>query len=292
MSLVRRQLTAPKASGSTLVSALLASLVSAGCGAATVSSSDGTVTATVPGPTATATPEPTTPVDSSSPTAASTTVTTDAVTTSTQTSTVVASTSAPAAATDSSPARARRAQIARSALPGFNAQWRWDSAVRTSSPAAATSSLCLRSNLVAIGGVSQVATTFRASLSRVDVAYQVTAVFPDVQTATTAEKVLFRWLQQCRGHARSVLGFSRVGVSPERLLPTGVGTAHSRLVTAGPVAGAPDDTVFSGEGYVRDGDTITYLVLRSVGQDYNYEAGAEPVEVGLAVAATYLVRSR
>lgn len=292
MSLQRRPLLAPSAPGWTLVSALVASVVLAGCGAATISGSEDTVTTTVPGPTTTASPEPTTAVEPSSSATASATVTTAAVTTSTQTSTVVASTSPPAAAIDSSPARARRAQIPPAALPGFNADWRWETAVRTRNPAAATPSLCLRSSLVAIGGVNQVATTFRSSLSRVDVAYQVTAVFPDVQTATTAEKVLFAWLDGCRKHVVTTEGYRRVSVGPWYTQPTRVGRAFSRLVAAGPVAGAPDDTVFSGEGYVRDGDTITYLVLRNVGQDYNYDQGSEPVQAALPVAATYLLRSR
>ena len=198
----------------------------------------------------------------------------------------------PSAPDDSPPSRARRAQIARTAMPGFNDSWRWDSASRSRDTTRATPSLCARSSLVAIGAVTQVATTFRTTASGDDVAYQVTGVFPDLQTATTAEKVLVAWLDQCQDYAVKATDFDRVSALPWSARPTRVGRAFSRLVTAGPVPGAPDDTVFSGEGYVRDGDTITYLVLRNIGQDYNYDEGAQPVQVALSVAGRVLLHSR
>ena len=47
--------------------------------------------------------------------------------------------------------------------------------------------------------------------------------------------------------------------------------AHQWLTTYRSGAGDPDSGWFNAEGYVRDGDMITYLVIRNAGQDYNYD---------------------
>ena len=60
--------------------------------------------------------------------------------------------------------------------------------------------------------------------------------------------------------------------------------------TAGPRR--PRLSWLQAEGFVRDGDTLTYLVMTTAGQDYNYEAGQEPMAQALGVAAKRLVASR
>ncbi len=150
----------------------------------------------------------------------------------------------------------------------------------------------MRSSLTAIGAVSEYQTTFRGSLSGEEMAAQLTAVFPDPVTAATAVDVLMTWQKDCATYARDDLNTTRVTVSQPIEVPTHAGAGVAWLSTYGPVAGDPDAVWFVAEGFVRDGDTLTYLVMQSAGQDYNYEPGQTPLELALRVAAERLVKSR
>lgn len=189
---------------------------------------------------------------------------------------------------NSSPHRAAQAQIPGAKLPGFNAQWHWDRVGRLHDLV----SPCMRSTLVSIGAVNQAGRTFSSSGgASTDEAAQLTGVFPDEHTAITAAAVLTAWHDKCAKNAASD-GLKHVGVSDLRDVPTPVGTGHQWMLTYRPVAGQPNATWFVSQGFVRDGDTITWLVYVNAGQDYNYPAGAEPIDGALAVAGRYLQRSR
>jgi hypothetical protein len=218
--------------------------------------------------------EPTTPDDPSTPT------------TSTSTSTQKPQ-------VDDSPAkRARRAQIKAAAFPGFNAGWVWDSAEGHSGQGRANRSTCLHTDLTAIGGVSEFSTTFKSSLDDTAVAYQLTAVFPDEHTAITAESVVTSWQQKCDSYATDELHLKHVNVGAVGDVSTSVGAGKHWLVTYRPVPNEPNSVWFNAEGLVRDGDVITYLVIRNAGQDYNYEPGTTPMELALALAGDALKKTR
>lgn len=212
-----------------------------------------------------------------------------ATTTSTK-PTTPAGTSSATAATDpnSSPKRAQKAQIRKGDLPGFNAEWDWTDTRMLRS----ATSLCMRGSMVAIGAVNQVSTKFTSVASQTASAVQITAVFPDEHTALTTTAVLTAWHNKCARHATNDLGLKQVKVSDLRDVSTPVGTAKQWMVTYRPVPGEPESVWFNSEGFVRDGDTITYLFYKSAGQDYNYELGQEPIDRALAVAGTYLKRTR
>lgn len=193
---------------------------------------------------------------------------------------------------DSPLARAREALIPKSRFPGFNAQWVWDEASTRRGPGEQPPGVCLQSSLTAIGGVVEYRRSYSSSLSRRDFAVHLSVVFPDEQTATTAVDVLQAWQGRCETHATEADGLKRVSVSSARSVTTKVGTGEQWMVTYRPVPGEPDSVWFNAEGYVRDGDTLTYLVIRSAGQDYNYPAGGEPVDVGLRTAGRYLLNTR
>ena len=195
---------------------------------------------------------------------------------------------------NSSTRRARASQVAKEDLPGFNDQWSWDSTrVTNTAPGNGPAmSRCSHSSLTAIGGVAEYTTTYLSNASKYDQARLTVAVFPDEKTATMAASVLDTWLAGCRAWLGQRNAVDRIKVTADTPVSTSVGTAHSRVASFGPVPGDPDSTYFNGEGYVRDGDVISYLVVHSIGQDYNYEQGQEPAALGLQVAADALKASR
>ncbi len=203
-------------------------------------------------------------------------------------------TAAPTTRDDSSTARARQSKVPMRRMPGFNEQWTWDGVTSGSGepPEGPARSRCQRAPLTAIGAVAEYTTTYTRSDAPDDAAALTTGVFPDEQTATMAESVLAKWLGTCRSNVRQQPGVERASVSADSTVDTVVGPGHERLVSYGPVEGDPDAGYFNGEGYVRDGDVISYVVFHSVGQDYNYPAGQQPADRALRVAATYLKRSR
>lgn len=204
------------------------------------------------------------------------------------TATSTAPTSTPTREPDSSPGRAREAQIPPGRLPGFNAEWRWNQTGRLRDLV----SPCMRSTLVSIGAVKQVGRTFGSTAGApTDEAAQLTGVFPDEHTAITSAAVLTAWHDNC-AKAAADQGLKQVSVSRLRDVPTPVGTGHQWRLTYRPVPGQPNSAWFISQGFVRDGDTITLLVYRNAGQDYNYPVGSEPIDRALAVAGHYLASSR
>lgn len=192
---------------------------------------------------------------------------------------------------DSKPARAKRAQIPAPRLPGFNDQWKWTKSSSGPGPGQDVPSVCMKTSLTSIGGVSEYRTDFDSPLDENSWAVQQTVVFPDEETAKTSQSVLEAWQAKCAKQAKS-LGLKKVKVNPISAVTTVVGPGQQWLVTYRPVAGDPDSSWLQAEGFVRDGDTLTYLVMTTAGQDYNYEPGAEPMAQALVVAGRRLVASR
>jgi hypothetical protein len=145
--------------------------------------------------------------------------------------------------------------------------------------------------MISIGGSVTYRTNFASSLSGDARAIQVTAVFPDEQTAITAEQVLLAWHDRCQQRVDQT-SFDDPEVSSISEVPTDVGPGRQWMTTYRPVPGDPDSTWFNAEGFVRSADMITYLVIRNAGQDYNYPRGKEPMDDALKVAGRYLRTQR
>jgi len=193
---------------------------------------------------------------------------------------------------DSSTSRAKRAAIKAAALPGFNAEWTWQKRSSGPGPGQDIPSVCMVSSMTAIGAVEpEWRTDYESDLDPDSYAVVMTGVFPDELTVERSEGILASWLKGCAKQARS-LGLKKVSVTPVRTVDTAVGPGRQRLVMYRPVAGDPDASWFQAEGYVRDGDTITYAIVTTAGQDYNYEVGAEPIDQILQVAADRLAKTR
>ncbi|MBA2445704.1 MAG: hypothetical protein H0V49_10280 [Nocardioidaceae bacterium] len=240
----------------------------------------------------TATDEPTPTQATGSPSAPSDSKTTELPSTSSLPAPSTAATPPPGQGGDSRPERARKSRIPAAALPGFNDEWVWQQADSGPGPGQHLPGLCLQSPLTAIGAVAEHRTDFVSDLADTEAAVQLTAVLPDEQTARTASDVLLTWQRDCATHARSGLGLKRVKVGGPAETPTDVGVGVHWLSTYGPVEGDPNAAWFVAEGFVADGDTMTYLVMTSVGQDYNYPPGRTPIELSLQAAAHALIKSR
>ncbi len=145
--------------------------------------------------------------------------------------------------------------------------------------------------MISIGGSVAYRTDYGSSRSTDADAVQVTAVFPDEQTASTAEQILVAWHDRCQQRVDKQ-GLEDAEVSAISEVPTDVGPGRRWMTTYRPVPGEPDSVWFNAEGFVRSADMITYLVIRNAGQDYNYPRGKEPIDHALKVAARYLRTQR
>ncbi len=145
--------------------------------------------------------------------------------------------------------------------------------------------------MIAIGGFAEARRDYSSSLTDEAGATVISVVFPDAETARSAVSVLAAWQQRCAAYAEDELGRTRVRVSSAEQVRTVVGPATHWLVTHGPAPGR-GSSWFDAEGYVVDGDTLTYTVIRVVSQDYSYPAGRSPIEETLLVAGARLARTR
>jgi hypothetical protein len=192
----------------------------------------------------------------------------------------------------STAARAKSAQIPASDLPGLNDSWTWQLKSEGEGEGDSRPSLCMLSSLESIGAASTYRTDYDHPGVRTARATVITAVFPDQHTAVLAKTVLRSWHAQCEQRLKKELGYARARVSDIHTVSTDVGPGEQWLSSFGPVPDHPDDGWFQGEGFVEDGDTLTYVVIVNVGQDYNYEAGQQPLDLALAVAGQQLAASR
>jgi hypothetical protein len=181
--------------------------------------------------------------------------------------------------------------LPKATLPGFNETWVWDQATTTRGPGRRPPGVCLQTSLTAIGGFAEARRDYTSSLSEDADATVNSVVFPDSQTATNVAAVLGAWQQRCRRHATRELALNDVQASAVDTVATRVGDGVHWLVTYGP-APDPESQWFDAEGYVVDGDTLTYVVIRVAGQDYNYAAGRSPIERALRQAAARLEQTR
>jgi hypothetical protein len=140
--------------------------------------------------------------------------------------------------------------------------------------------------MTSIGAVRTVVRTYLpAPRQSHDVAGELVASFPDEMTARRAFEVLKSWRARCadrlRAHDRS-----RVGRLQD--VPLEAGTGAWYLLTYGPVANDPEALWFDAQGMALVGSRVAVVKLAVAGQDYNYEAGQEPMVAALHRAAAKL----
>ena len=237
--------------------------------------------------------------ETASPTAedSTTSTPTDAPSTSTPSPTETASESASPSASESASADPSPSTGARGTLrsrlltadelPGFNAEYRWRQG-RTAPENPSTSfGTCQRFGILSIGAERAVVRGFRPASgpAGTDRAGELVATFPDEKTARRAYAVLEAWRGKC---ADRLARHKSSEVGALQNVPVNGGTAGWYLLTYGPVKGDPDAGFFDAQGMTRVGSRIAMVSMVLVGQDYNYEAGQEPMVEALRRAARKL----
>jgi hypothetical protein len=110
--------------------------------------------------------------------------------------------------------------------------------------------------------------------------------FVDNKSAQRAHAVLRAWHDRCE---EQLDRFRRVRVDAAgTAVPVSGGKAEWRMAIYGPVPGQREASYFDATGYVRKGKRISLTTMVSVGQDYNYPAGREPIAGAVRASAVKL----
>lgn len=137
--------------------------------------------------------------------------------------------------------------------------------------------LCQKFDLLTIGAVSGVERTFVTGGGS---AGQQVAEFPDVKNTMRAGKVVAAWQRDCAGRVRG----SGVKVNPVTEVSVSSGKGWSYLVSY-----RRDGTGrFHSLGVVLSGARMTLVRIDYRGQDRNYGAGREPIELAVKAASSKL----
>ncbi|MGA8209162.1 MAG: hypothetical protein WB798_03300 [Nocardioidaceae bacterium] len=206
--------------------------------------------------------------------------------------TATASAGDPTTATSGpSPSGLRGRLLTADELPGFNDEWRWRTDSTAPASPAGSFATCQRFPITTAGAERAVLRRFVPAPGSSggdddeNAAGEVVASFPDEQTARRAYSVLESWRTRC---AERLDGYARAEVGDLEPVPVSDGKAGWYLLSYGPVPGSPDDGYFDAQGMVLSGTRIAMLTMVAVGQDYNYEAGQEPMVAALTRAAAKL----
>ncbi len=144
---------------------------------------------------------------------------------------------------------------------------------------------CQKTSLASIGATKAVRRDFAAPGGAA--ATQIVARFPDDLTAGYGYQILESWLRSCRPRLADA-GHRKIRV-PAGYSPLGAGEqAGWAVLSYGPVAGDPRAAYLQAETVVRDAQYLSWVVFRSVGQDYSYPAGGSPPERAAPLLAARL----
>ncbi|RNL64193.1 hypothetical protein EFK50_06575 [Nocardioides marmoriginsengisoli] len=159
------------------------------------------------------------------------------------------------------------------AVPGLNASWRWQDG-ETGPADSEPFGRCAKVDLVSIGATEVVERTYFPPVDTDDNAAEQIAEFPDATTTATALKVLKSWHKRCGTKTVKAGTLTTVDGGSWYLLT--VSAAHA------------DEGLFQAVGLVTSGTRIAVLTMDSIGQDYNYPAGKEPMVAMVKAAAVRL----
>jgi predicted small lipoprotein YifL len=171
-------------------------------------------------------------------------------------------------------------------LPRNPSGRRWVAGTDARGPDAAMTSPCQRAPLMSIGATKVVQR--RYDNRNPGNVVNTVAAFADDDSARRAYAVLEAWVRGCADTLREQ-GKKPLS-TPSGFEPVDAGTSPAgwALLLYGPVRGDPDSAHIEGQTVVVDDETLSWVVYRSVGQDYNYEAGQSPPERAARVMAARL----
>jgi hypothetical protein len=176
--------------------------------------------------------------------------------------------------------------LAAAELPGFNPDFRWTQGPTAPEDPSASFGTCQRFAVTSIGAERALVRRFRpADDGSTDRAGELVATFADTQTARRAFSVLEAWRRQCADRLRA---WQQSDVGPlEDVVVTG-GRGGWYLLTYGPVPGDRDSQFFDAQGMALVGSRIAMVSMVAAGQDYDYDAGSEPMVAAVQRAAQKL----
>jgi hypothetical protein len=172
-------------------------------------------------------------------------------------------------------------------LPGLNAETRWSESATYSTEGPEFSTLCQLHPWTSIGSTAIVRRDYTGPAG--STATALVAEFATGKNAKRADAVWAAWAHDCEETAMSAgHQHPRINEVPYTV-PTTAGAGRWWLLTYGPVEDDPEASYFEAFGLVRSDDRLALVRMTSVGQDYNYEPGQEPVATALRRAARLLV---
>jgi hypothetical protein len=163
-------------------------------------------------------------------------------------------------------------------MPGLNEQHAWRTIATENQERRQPVWACQVTDFSSIGATDVWVRRFVGRPGGADSAVARSAVitFADDQSAARAYAVLRAWHDRCEEQLRGDYRHVRVDAAPTAV-DVENGQAEWRMAIYGPVEGDPDAGYFDATGYVRKGERISLTTMVSVGQDYNYPAGEEPI---------------
>jgi hypothetical protein len=186
----------------------------------------------------------------------------------------------------------REMLLAADELPGLNEQHRWQTVGTENRERREPVWACQVTDFLSIGATDVWVRRFvgRPGGEQSATARSAVITFVDNISARRAYAVLQGWHERCEDRLSEDYRRVQVASSATAVEVQGAGQAEWRMAIYGPVPGDRDAGYFDATGYVREGNRISLTTMVSVGQDYNYPAGEEPIVGAVRSSAVKLRR--
>ncbi|NUR08501.1 MAG: hypothetical protein HOQ22_06020 [Nocardioidaceae bacterium] len=172
-------------------------------------------------------------------------------------------------------------------VPGLNEVAHWAAGVTRPQEPKPLVGTCERFPLTSIGATDVAYRSYQSPGPSPDSAEELVAEFPDTATTARAWKVLQSWHDQC---AQQLRRYRTKDVGPLKAVSVAGGQGAWYLLVYGPADEDPNAGVFDAQGMARVGTRIAMVEMKSIGQDYDYPPGHEPMVTGVQAAAAKLAR--
>ena len=171
-------------------------------------------------------------------------------------------------------------------MPGLNSETSWEEGATYSNEGPDFATVCQLHPWMSIGSTAVVRRDYAGPAE--STAVSVVAEFATGKNARRADAVWTAWAHDCE-EAAAAAGHAHPHINdvPYSVHTVG-GSGRWWLLTYGPVEGDPQASYFQAFGLVESKDRLALIRMTSVGQDYSYEPGREPVAVALRRTARLL----
>lgn len=176
---------------------------------------------------------------------------------------------------------ARAALLSAGEMPALNEANAWSEGA-TTKPGPTAFGLCQQFDLLSIGATDVIARAYKGPAPSHATAGQQIAEFPDAQNTVRAEKVLEAWQRDCKREvlsSRPSIKNAKVGAITDVAVPKGKGWYYIVSYTQG------GQGHFHELGVTYNGNRMTLLKIDHGGQDHDYPAGQDPMELAVKAAS-------